>query len=126
MKKLKLTYFESVQDAINYGVSELLDSLQDDYNRMTYHKYERLHYKPSDREEMRRRINDLRKCEPMMRNSSYVDEMYSLLLEMNTWLEKERKRRTAPELLENLQPRIKEVVAALKGHSDRTNPGATG
>ncbi|HET6674040.1 MAG TPA: hypothetical protein VFG71_01810 [Nitrospiraceae bacterium] len=115
MRKPKLAYFESIQDAVNYGVSELLDTLQDDYNRMTHDKYERWHYKASDRQEMRRRISDLRKCEPIMRKAPYVDEMYSLLLEMARWLERKKKRRTAPELLENLQPRIKKVVIALKG-----------
>ena len=113
MKNPKLTYFGSVQDAVNYGISELLDTLQDDYNRMTYDKYERLHYKQSDRQEMRHRINDLRKCEPMLRKAPYVDEMHSLLREIDKWLEGRRNRQTASELLETLQPRIKKIVVSL-------------
>jgi hypothetical protein len=107
----KLTYFESVRDAVNYGVSELLDTLQDDYNRMTYDKYERMHYKPSDRQEMRRRISDLRKCESTMRNSSYLYEVHSLLREIDKWLEGRSRRQTVSELLETLQPKIKKIVA---------------
>ncbi len=111
-----MSHFESIEDAVNYGVSELLDTLQDDYQRMTYDKYERSHYRPSDRQEMRRRISDLRKCEFMMRNASRVDEMYSILLEMDRWLQAKRKRETASELLENLHPKITKVVMAVKGH----------
>lgn len=117
MKKPRMAHFESVEDAVNYGVSELLDTLHDDYNRMTYDKYERSHYRPSDRQEMRRRITDLRKCEAMMRNASHVDEMYSILLEMDKWLQTKRKRQTASELLETLHPKISKVVMAVKRHS---------
>lgn len=117
MKRPKLTYFGSVQEAVHYGVSELLDTLRDDYNRMTYDKYERLHYKQSDRQEMRRRINDLRKCEPMLRKSPYIDEMYALLLEMDRWLDRKTRQQAVPESLRNLQPRIKKVVIALKGRA---------
>ena len=114
MKKPRMSHFESVENAVNYGVSELLDTLQDDYQRMTYDKYERSHYRPSDRQEMRRRISDLRKCEFMMRNASHVDEMCSILLEMDRWLQAKRKRETASELLENLHPKITKVVMAVK------------
>lgn len=88
---------------------------------MTYDKYERWHSKASDRQEMRRRISDLRKRESIMKNAPYIDEIYLLLLEMNKWLEKKRKTQTAPELLEDLQPRIKKVVATLKGHPGRNS-----
>jgi hypothetical protein len=111
-----MSHFESIEDAINYGVSELLDTLQDDYQRMTYDKYERSHYRPSDRQEMRRRISDLRKCEFMMRNASQVDEMHSILLEMDRWLQAKRKRQTVSELLENLHQKITKVVMAAKKH----------
>lgn len=114
MKKPRMSYFESVEDAVNYGVSELLDTLRDDYHRMTYDKYERHHYRPNDRKEMRSRISDLRKCEFTMRNAPLVDEMHSILLEMDRWLQAKRKRQTASELLANLHPKITKVVMAAK------------
>jgi hypothetical protein len=122
MKKPRMSHFESIEDAVNYGVSELLDTLQDDYHRMTYDKYERCHYRPSARQEMRRRISDLRKCEFMMRNAPLMEEMHSILLEMDRWLQAKRKRQTASELLENLQPKITEVVRAAKRHPSMATP----
>jgi cell division septum initiation protein DivIVA len=120
-----MSHFESVEDAVNYGVSELLDTLQDDYQRMTYDKYERSHYRPSDRQEMRRRISDLRKCEYMMRNASLVDEMHSILREMDRWLQAKRKRQTASELLANLHPKITKVVMAAQRHPSVADPVVT-
>jgi hypothetical protein len=114
MKKPKMSHFESIEDAVNYGVSELLDTLQDDYQRMAHDKYERVHYTSSDRQEMRRRISDLRKCEVMMRNAPHVDEMQSILLKVDRWLRAKRKRQTASELLENLHPKISKFVMAAK------------
>jgi hypothetical protein len=122
MKKPRMSHFESIEDAVNYGVSELLDTLQDDYHRMTYDKYERRHYRPSDRQEMRRRISDLRKCEFMMRNAPLVEEMHSILLEMDRWLQAKRKRQTASELLADLHPKITKVVMAAKRHPSMAAP----
>ncbi|MDN5942455.1 MAG: hypothetical protein L0H94_11285 [Nitrospira sp.] len=120
-----MSHFESIEDAVNYGVSELLNTLQDDYHRMTYDKYERYHYRPSDRQEMRRRISDFRKCEFMMRNAPLVDEMHSILLEMDRWLQAKRKRQTATELLANLHPKITKVVKAAKWHPRVAAPVVT-
>lgn len=125
MKKPRMSHFESIEDAVNYGVSELFDTLRDDYQRMTYDKYERHHYRPSDRHEMRSRISDLKKCEFMMRNAPLVGEMHSILLEMDRWLQAKRKRQTATELLANLHLKITKVVTAAQRHPRVAAPVVT-
>ena len=57
-----MKFFESKSDCLSYVLSVLLLSLEDDLNLME--TSEREHHTDDDREDMQKRINDIREIEP--------------------------------------------------------------
>lgn len=55
----KLKHFESEQAVLDFIASEIVSTIQDDYNRMTHDKHDRKHYTNDDRKEMRNKIHDV-------------------------------------------------------------------
>jgi len=63
-KNLKLRHFESFEEVVAYVFDELTSTLADDLDRMT--RAERAHYTNADRQDMRSRIADIRKVQPVV------------------------------------------------------------
>jgi hypothetical protein len=60
-KKPGFQYFSDEQDCLDYILSELLATLQDDLDRMTYEEEE--HYEDEDRATMAAKIHDIKLIE---------------------------------------------------------------
>lgn len=63
MKKLKFKQFSSAEDVIQFAMSEIIATLQDDLDRMQ--NSEREHYSKHDRENMKNKISDIKKVESL-------------------------------------------------------------
>ncbi len=63
---LKLRHFKTFNEVVAYVFDELTSTLADDLDRMT--RAERAHYTNDDRKDMRSRIADIRKVQPVVGN----------------------------------------------------------
>jgi len=55
----KLKHFGSEQAVLDFIASEIVSTLQNDYNRMTHDKQERQHYTNDDRRDIRNKLRDV-------------------------------------------------------------------
>lgn len=55
-----MKHFKSKQDALDFILSEILFTLEEDLNRMTIDKYEAQHYTDHDRDVMEAKIEDIK------------------------------------------------------------------